>query len=138
MESQKIKFNRRSLLKSLGIGAAYMAIGSQAFTPKTVYASARSDAPGKNDLFAKEAKPANVAVLKGNDRREMIRGVLDKLKDDIIKSIGNKKILLKPNFVVTNMPLCATHIDETRAILDFLKDNGYDQQITIGESPSGG
>ncbi len=138
MVSQKIKFNRRSLLKSLGIGAAYMAMGSQVFTPKTVYASAKSHAPSKNELFAKQAEPATVAVLKGNDRREIVRGVLDKLKDDIIKSIGNKKILLKPNFVVTNIPLCATHIDETRAILDFLKENGYDQQVTIGESPSGG
>lgn len=138
MESQKNTFNRRSLLKSLGIGAAYMAMGSQVFAPKTAYASAKSRTPGKNELFVKEAEPATVAVLKGNDRREIVRGVLDKLKDDIVKSIGTKKILLKPNFVVTNQPLCATHIDETRAILDFLKANGYDQQITIGESPSGG
>ena len=138
MAGQQIKFNRRSLLKSLGIGAAYMAVGSQAFAPKSVYASARSHAPGENEMFQKQAQAATVAVQKGNDRREIVRGVLDKIKDDVVKSIGNKKILLKPNFVATNNPLCATHIDECRAILDFLKDNGYDQEITIGASPAGG
>jgi uncharacterized protein (DUF362 family) len=138
MASQKIKFDRRSLLKGLGIGAAYMAAGRQVFAPKAAFASAKSHAPKENELFQKQADPATVAVLKGNDRREMIRGVLDKIKDDVVKSIGNKKILLKPNFVATNNLLCATHIDECRAILDFLKDNGYDQQITIGASPAGG
>lgn len=132
------KFDRRSLLKGLGIGAAYMAVGKQAFAPKSAYASARSTLPKQDELFFKQAEPATVAIKKGNDRREIVRAVLDNIKDDIIKSIGNKKILLKPNFVTTNRPLCATHIDECRAILDFLKDNGYDQQITMGESPSGG
>ena len=138
MASQMMKFDRRSLLKGLGIGAAYMAVGRQVFAPESAYASARSIAPTQDEMFQKQAGPAKVSVLKGNDRRELIRGVLEPIKDDIVKSIGNKKILLKPNFVVTNRPLCATHIDETRAILDFLKDIGYDQQITIGESPSGG
>lgn len=132
------KFDRRSLLKGLGIGAAYMAVGKQAFAPKAAYASARSTLPKQDELFLKQAGEATVSVKKGNDRREIVRAALDNIKDDIVKSIGNKKILLKPNFVVTNNPLCATHVDECRAILDFLKDNGYDQQITIGESPSGG
>jgi uncharacterized protein (DUF362 family) len=138
MANHMVKFDRRSLLKSLGIGAAYMAVGQQVFSPKAAYASARSSIPGKNELFNKTPAPATVAVKKGNDRREIVRSVLDSIKDDVVKSIGKKKILLKPNFVVTNEPLCATHIDECRAILDFLKDNGYDQQVTIGESPSGG
>ncbi|MBN1972078.1 MAG: DUF362 domain-containing protein [Sedimentisphaerales bacterium] len=138
MASQMTKYDRRSLLKGFGIGAAYMAVGRHVFAPKAAFASARSAAPKINELYQKKAGPAKVAILKGNDRREIVRGVLDKIKDDIIQSIGNKKILLKPNFVATNVPLCATHIDETRAILDFLKDNGYDQQITIGESPAGG
>ncbi len=137
MANQMMKFDRRSLLKGLGIGAAYMAVGRQAFAPKSAYASAKSAAPKPAEWYQKEAAQAKVAVLKGNDRREIVRGVLDKLKDDIVKSIGNKKILLKPNFVSTNVPLCATHIDETRAILDFLKDNGYDREVTIGESPAG-
>ena len=133
------KFDRRSLLKGLGIGAAYMAVGKQAFAPSTAYASsARDNLPKQDELFLKQAEPATVSIKKGNDRREIVRATLDAIKDDIIDSIGNKKILLKPNFVTTNRPLCATHIDECRAILDFLKDNGYDQQITIGESPSGG
>ena len=138
MASDSNKFNRRSILKGFGIGAAYMAMGSQVFTPKSTYASARSNLPGKDELFEKMPGPATVAVKKGNDRREMIRAVLDNIKDDIVKSIGDKKILLKPNFVSTHQPLCASHVDECREILQFLKDNGYDQQITIGESPAGG
>lgn len=138
MTDYNVKFDRRSILKGFGIGAAYMAMGSQVFAPKSAYASARSRLPGKDELFLEPAEPAKVAIKKGNDRREIVRAVLDNIKDDVVKSIGNKKILLKPNFVSTNRPLCATHIDETRAILDFLKDNGYDQQITIGASPAGG
>ena len=137
MVSDSNKFNRRSILKGFGVGAAYMVLGSQVFAPKSAYASARSQLPGKDELFEKKPGPATVAIKKGNDRREIIRAVLDSIKDDIVKSIGNKKILIKPNFVTTNVELCATHVDEVRAILDFLKDIGYDQQITIGESPAG-
>ena len=58
---------------------------------------------------------------------------LKNIEDEVLASIGNKKILIKPNFVSTRRELCATHVDAVRGILDFLKPH-CKQQITIGES----
>ncbi len=57
------------------------------------------------------------------------------IEDDIMASLeGKKRILLKPNFVNTNKPLCATRVEAVRAILDFLKPR-WNGPIEIGESP---
>ena len=98
MTNYNVKFDRRSILKGFGIGAAYMAMGSQVFAPKSVYASARSRLPGKDELFLEPAEPAKVAIKKGNDRREIVRAVLDNIKDDIsymysFKGFDTHKIL---------------------------------------------
>ena len=62
---------------------------------------------------------SNVALIKGNDRREITYEALKKIEADIWGAIGEKKkILIKPNFVTTDVPLCATHVDAVRAILD--------------------
>ena len=80
---------------------------------------------------------SKVSFVTGTDRREMMNKVLSPLKDVIAEGIKGKQIVIKPNFVNTNNPLCATHVDAVRGVLDFLKPM-YSGKIIIGESPAGG
>jgi len=71
--------------------------------------------------------------MKGNDRREIVYNSLKIIENEVLGSIGNKKILIKPNVVLSDNPLSVTHVDAVRAILDFLTPH-YKKQIIIGES----
>jgi uncharacterized protein (DUF362 family) len=66
-----------------------------------------------------------------------VLAALKKIEDEVVPAIGNKKVLVKPNFVATNRPLSATHVDAVRAILDFLQPH-VKSQIIVAESPAGG
>jgi uncharacterized protein (DUF362 family) len=125
--------NRRDVLKGIGIGAVGLAFGRKPFGPAGTFAAPGSPLVQKNGIYRTQAPPAKVALIKGNDRREITYQALKKIEDQILPAIGNKKILIKPNFVVTNRPLAATHVDAVRGILDFLMPH-YKGQIIIGES----
>ena len=133
MTSNKNHLNRRDILKQFGAGTIGLIAGQKFLGPADSYAAPGSPLAPKGRLYQKEAPPAKVALIKGNDRREIVYQALKKIEDQILSSIGGKKILIKPNFVWCDIPLCATHVDAVRAILDFLTPH-YKQQIIIGES----
>ncbi|MFZ2145974.1 MAG: DUF362 domain-containing protein [Sedimentisphaerales bacterium] len=133
MAGNKSHFNRRDVLKGFGLGALGLALGGKSFGPTVTYAAPGSPLVKKNGLFGTEASPAKVALIKGNDRRDIVYQALKKIEDEVLASIGDKKILIKPNFVITTRQLAATHVDAVRGILDFLKPH-YKNQIIIGES----
>jgi uncharacterized protein (DUF362 family) len=112
------------------------AVGGGVLAPANSKAAAKK--PGaqqdrKSRLFNNITEPANVGLVKGNDRRDITYQALKNIEDEILTAIGNKRIMVKPNFVFTNKELCATHVDAIRAILDFLKPH-HKKQIIIGES----
>lgn len=78
-----------------------------------------------------------VSFLTGTDRRQMVYQAMQPFKDQIQQAIQGKQVFIKPNFVATNIPLCATHVDAVRGVLDFLKPI-YSRKILIGESPAVG
>ena len=82
---------------------------------------------------ATAAQRSKVTFVTGKDRRDMITQTLTPLKDEIQKGIQGKQVIIKPNFVGTTNPLCATHVDAVRAVLDFLKPMNPGK-IIIGES----
>jgi uncharacterized protein (DUF362 family) len=123
--------NRREILRGFGAGAVAAALGSVGLPGRTGWAA--TEAGVQTPSFRKIAKPANVSLIKGNDGRDNVYKALRHIEDDVLASIGNKKILIKPNFVSTGRELCATHVDAVRGILDFLKPR-CQQPITIGES----
>lgn len=86
-----------------------------------------------NQLYKKVTEPAKVSLIKGNNRRDIVYQSLKKIEDEVLSTIGDKKILIKPNMVLADNPLCATHVDAVRAILDFFTPH-YKKQIIIGES----
>jgi uncharacterized protein (DUF362 family) len=133
MPSHIHRVRRRDILRGLGVAAAF---GPAALTPgraRADSAGATSGAAAGRKRLRAVSDPAVVALVKGNDCRENMYQALMKLEDDIVASIGNKKVLVKPNFVSTNRQLCATHVDAIRGILDFLRPHCR-QQIVVGES----
>jgi uncharacterized protein (DUF362 family) len=71
----------------------------------------------------------------GSDRKQMIFDVIEPFKNELKAGLKNKQLIIKPNMVVTNTPLCATHPDALRALLEYLKPI-YKGQIIIAESSS--
>jgi len=136
MASHKKHLSRRDVLKSIGMGAIGLTVGQKMLGPASLpKANAATGSPllEKGQLFSRTAPPAKVALIKGNDRRDIVYQALKKIEGQILASIGNKKILIKPNFVITSRQLAATHVDAVRAILDFLKPH-HKKQIIVGES----
>ena len=112
--------SRRNFLKSLSLGTAGLTIGSHSLAKK---ANAAQSKPGKSI----------VSFVPGNDRREMIYQTLKPFEKEIKEGIQGKQIVIKPNCVWHDNPLCATHPDAIRGVLDFLKPL-YDKTVFIGES----
>jgi len=133
MAGNKNEMNRRDLLKGLGLGAFGLGLGGKWPTPAVSHAAPPSRWVRKDGLFRTAPGPAKVCLVKGNDRRDIVYQALKKIEDEVMTSIGDKKILIKPNFVITTRQLAATHVDAVRGILDFLKPH-HKKQITIGES----
>lgn len=81
----------------------------------------------------------NIALVFGNDRDDNIKKALNLIKTDIQERIEKldpqvQAILIKPNFVVINNQLAATHVKGVIALLDFLtKELKWPGRIIIGE-----
>ena len=125
--------DRRQVLRGFGAGALAAALGSAGLRPGRAAGEVPPIGGKEGGLFVPRSGPAKVSLVKGNDRREIVYQALKNIEDEVLGSIGNKRILIKPNFVVTTRELCATHVDAVRGILDFLKPH-HQGQILVGES----
>ena len=76
-----------------------------------------------------------VALVKGDDRKKNIRNALELVAGDI--NPQGRRPVIKVNFVSTYVPLCATHPDAVRAVVEFLKDRG-EKNIVVAEAASMG
>lgn len=112
--------SRRAFLKGTALMSAGLLMRNQ------VAASAANSS-------IKDTEKSRVSFITGSDRREMAYQALMPLKDEVEKGIQGKQVIIKPNFVGTRYPLCATHVDAVRGLLDFLKPI-YKGKIIIGES----
>jgi uncharacterized protein (DUF362 family) len=124
-------FDRRHFLKAVGAGGLALAMG------KSLFGAPGSPLVPKGKLYQNALGTSKVALVKGEDRREIISQVLKKIEDQVVPAIGNKKVLVKPNVVTPDSPDAATHVDTIRAILDFLKPH-VKSQIIVGESAAVG
>ena len=134
MAENKNRWNRRDFLKSVGLGVmGCAALGGKVFARPLVQSEPAAAQLGGGQLFQKISGSARVSLVKGNDRREIVFQSLKLIEDEILASIGNKKIMIKPNVVTPINPLGSLHVDAVRAILDFLTPH-YKSQIIIGEA----
>lgn len=128
--SEAIK--RRGFIKqiSLGMLGAGFALDSMAVTHE-IYKNLRHTNIRVNH------KP-NVALIKGGNRKTNMYDALKLIEDDIRSRIGNKQIVIKPNFtrVAKKEWLASTHVDNIRALLEFLQPF-YKRKVIIAEGTGG-
>jgi uncharacterized protein (DUF362 family) len=73
--------------------------------------------------------PSDVAIVRGDDRRQNIRRSLELINDQI--HLG-QRIVIKPNLVSITKPLSATHADALEPVLRFVRER-TDAEITVAE-----
>jgi uncharacterized protein (DUF362 family) len=116
---------RRDFLKKSVAGGLGLAAGWRTATlGDTAYADT-------NDYTA------TVAITKGDDRADNAFRALQMFKKEIAAAIGNKRIIVKPNFVYYSTLLSCTHVDWVTGVLEFLKSIGK-TNIAIAESSAAG
>jgi len=129
---EKMTFSRRGFMK-MGLGAlGGLALGHSPAGRAAELLTGFSPVRSTSQLFTKLTSAARVSLVKGEDRYRNVTQTLKSLENDILTSIGNKKILLKPNVVLADNPLAVTHVEAVRAILDFLAPH-IKKTILIGE-----
>lgn len=112
--------NRRHFIKTISLSVTGLSLGSKRMTHTA----------GASPSALPESR---VSLSAGNDRRDIIYRALQPFKSEIQKGIEGKRVIIKPNCVYQDTPLCATHSDAVRGVLDFLKPV-YDKPVIIAES----
>ena len=130
--------NRRDFLLKTGLATGAAAL----FAGRFAHAA---DAPGSapqtpaapQAAAAASAAPAKVALTNGDNRTDNIFRAMKSLEKEIAQSIGNRRVVIKPNNVSTTTQLPATHADALAGILEFLKSIGKLDNAIIAESALG-
>ena len=127
---KQLVIGRRSALKMLGLGSAGMLAGG-------FYDIMAAEPAGRKPVRRPASADGNssVAFTTGTDRKQMLFEVLKPFEAEIRNGLKGKQLIIKVNMVVTNVPLCATHVDAVRALLEYVKPF-YKGQIIIAESSS--
>lgn len=81
---------------------------------------------------------SQVSLTSGDHRADMAFSALQPFSGQIKKAIGNKRVLIKPNNVMIDRQLAASHVDNLEGILEFLKSIGVTENVMIGESAANG
>jgi uncharacterized protein (DUF362 family) len=116
--------NRRNFLKTSLLGG----MGLACFNPLDAAASLT----GMNTAISK------VAVTSGDNRADMAYRALEPFAAEIRQSIGQRRVVLKPNNVMIDRPLTSSHVDTLEGILEFLKSIGKLDNAVIAESAANG
>ncbi|OGD21267.1 MAG: hypothetical protein A2W03_09615 [Candidatus Aminicenantes bacterium RBG_16_63_16] len=128
----RMTLTRRRFLR-MGVGAAGgLALGGGALGRLGKETAAPGTQAARTGPYFEPAGPATVSVIKGDNRYRIVTESLEAIGDDILRSIGDKTILLKPNVALADNLLADTHVDCVRAILDFLAPH-YKKTIIVGE-----
>ena len=112
--------DRRSFIRRMATGSAGLAF-SAGLTPTV--ARGIDIIPGRS----------RVSFTTGWDRRETVFQALEPFRNEIAEQIRDKQVIVKANLVDPRRPVSATHVDATRAVLDFLAPI-YDRKIWVGDS----
>jgi uncharacterized protein (DUF362 family) len=78
--------------------------------------------------------PPSVSISTGDNRADLAFKALKPYSKQISQAIGNRRVVLKPNMVSTEVPACATHADTLEGILEFLKSIKKTDNVIIAES----
>ena len=120
-ESGRLSLSRRYFLRNVTFGVAGAALGSAVTS-------------GSSTALPFSRSSSRVSFLTGTDRREMVYQALKPFEKEIKKGIRDKQVIIKTNFVYNGSPLCATHPDAVRGLLDFLQPM-YKKRIIVAFPP---
>lgn len=121
MNSSRRDFLKSSLLAGLSLAATGLGGAARGATPATG-----------------ATVPTRVALTTGTDRAAMAFDGLKPFAAELKLAIGKRRIVIKPNNVAIDTPLCATHADTIEGILEFLKSIGKANDVVIAESAASG
>ncbi len=113
-------YNRRSFIKTSIMGG----VGATCFGPL--------------NLDLKESLSAKVALTSGDNRSDIAFRALKTFSKEIRQAIGNRRVILKPNNVLIDVPLTSTHVDTLEGVLEFLKSINKLGNVIIAESAANG
>ena len=116
--------NRRSFLKTSLMGGVALPFTGPLNTIATI--------------DKQEELPASVAITTGDNRADLAFRALQPFSKQIKQAIGGRRVVLKPNNVSIDVPLCATHADTLEGILEFLKSIRKLDNVVIAESAANG
>lgn len=116
--------NRRDFIRTTVLG------GIAASSISSIYAINRSPDP--------IIKKAAVSLTTGDNRADLAFRALQPFAKQIKDAIGNRRVVLKPNNVLTNVPLTSTHVDTLEGVLEFLKSIKKLDNVIIAESAANG
>ncbi|MEI6047988.1 MAG: DUF362 domain-containing protein [Bacteroidota bacterium] len=117
-------FNRRNFLKTSIMGG----VAATCIRPFDTFAS----------YGIQEQAAARVALTTGDNRADLAFRALQPFAREIAQSIGDRRVVLKPNNVHINLQLASTHVDTIEGILEFLKSIGKLGNVIIAESAASG
>jgi len=93
---------------------------------------------GAEETVAPVVAPTQVALTQGGSRADNIFQALKRIAPQIRAGLAAKKrIIIKPNFVVVDRQLCASHAECVEGILEFLAPL-VQEEIVIAETPANG
>ncbi|MBI4580244.1 MAG: DUF362 domain-containing protein [Planctomycetes bacterium] len=125
---------RRSFLRGT-VGTAVGGWAAIRWPRRVIGQTAAAPATG---LTAPSLPPSQAALLAGDSRADNVFRALKLIEPQVRQAIARKKrVLIKPNVVVTNNQLSATHVECLEGILEFLNPIVKDE-IVIGDSSAGG
>ena len=134
MSSSRI--DRRTFLKGVSATALGATLGA-AIGSRPLRGLPGEPAPAGAPTGMPAPGLAPVGLIHGGDRRRNMLEALQAIEKDIREGIGERQVVIKPNFVSTDNQLAATHVEAIMGILDFLKPF-YRKTVVIAESPAGG
>jgi len=115
-------YSRRRFLRTSLFGSAVVTVAAPRFLSRAI---------------APAAITSQVAVTAGEDRADLAFSGLKLFADRIARSIGNKRVIIKPNNVSIDNQLSASHAQNIEGILEFLKSI-CKTDIVIAESAANG
>lgn len=119
--------DRRQFLKTSLAGGVAAVLGGS--FPRVVRAA---------DAVVSDAVRGKVALTAGDDRADNVFQGMARFRDQILREIGDRRIVVKPNNVLVDKPLAATDAKCLEGILEFLKSIGKLKQAVIAESAGAG
>ncbi|HOW08302.1 MAG TPA: DUF362 domain-containing protein [Bacteroidales bacterium] len=119
--------SRRNFLRTSVMGGFAVTFAA----PSNIYAPASQQSQGN-------VVRSSVGLTTGNNRADMAFRALVPYSKQIRQAIGNRRVILKPNNVSIDIPLCATHVDTLEGILEFLKSIKKLDNVVIAESAANG